>query len=199
MTAVKIHFDKVSEGYRSLSGRGLWRILRRREAKTVAALLPEINETITALDLGCGSGFYSDLLREQKVRDLTCVDFSEKMLAKIDNPDYLKITADIQVYKSSKKFDIILCAGALEFTEKPQNVFMNVAAMLKPNGVFILLYPLENIFGRIYRLYHGRHGFQIFLYREQQLNNFCAQAGLRKVSLSSVFPFTGIAKYTIEK
>lgn len=199
MNAVKVHFDKVSAGYRSLSGRGLWRILRRREARTVAALLPAITDSTTALDLGSGSGFYSDLLRQENVRDLTCVDFSEKMLAKIENPDYLKIRADIEEYRSNKNYDIILCAGALEFSKEPLKVFVNVASMLKNGGSFILLYPTKNFLGRLYQLYHRQHGFSVTLYEDRKLLSFSTQAGLRLISHSYLFPFTGVVKYTCEK
>lgn len=196
MGLIKSHFDRVSVNYRSSSESGLWNLIRSSEAKVVSDMLPEINAHTTALDLGSGSGFYSDLLRRHRVQRLTCVDFSEKMLAKIESPDYLKISADIEEFSNNNKYDIILCAGALEFTKAPERVFENVSSMLKMGGSFILLYPRKNYLGRLYRFHHQQHGFTVKLYSDHDLRILADQVDFRSVGQVNVFPFSGVVKYT---
>lgn len=196
MGLIKSHFDRVSVNYRSSSESGLWSHIRRGEAKVVSEMLPEINAHTTALDLGSGSGFYSDLLRRHRVQLLTCVDFSEKMLAKIERPDYLKISADIEEFRNNEKYDIILCAGALEFTKAPQKVFENVSSMLKMGGSFILLYPRKNYLGRLYRFYHKQHGFTVKLYSDHDLRILADHVDFRLAEQVNISPFSGVVRYT---
>lgn len=106
MSSVKSYFDKVSPGYAKASRRLLWKKVRNHEAAAVSELLPEIGPQTRALDLGCGSGFYADLLHKLRILDMTCVDFSEKMLNQITNPEYIKIIADIEKFQSKVKYEL---------------------------------------------------------------------------------------------
>lgn len=196
MSSVKSHFDKVSFGYTSASDRLLWKKFRTTEALAVSEMLPRISPTTSALDLGSGSGYYADLLHSHRITQLTCIDFSENMLNQIENPSYIKIVADIEVYKSNGKYDIILCAGALEFIKSPEKVFANVSTMLKSGGSFILLCPSKSFLGRIYRIYHRSHAISVRLYDRDELSSFGSKVGLRTVKTVNVFPFSIVAKFT---
>lgn len=197
MSLIKSYFDKASGNYSECSARGLWRLVRNNEARIIINMLPEITDLTTALDLGCGVGFYSDVLRQQGVRNITCVDFSEKMLNQIKNTKkYQKILANIEEFKSNQKYDIVLCAGALEFTKNPQKVFENISSMLNKSGCFILLYPTQNYFGYLYQYYHKRHGISVKLYREKDINIFAKSIGLSFFNSAYASPFSKVIKYT---
>lgn len=196
MNAVKSYFDKVSPEYKKASQRLLWKKVRNREAAAVTDLLPEIGPQTSALDLGCGSGYYADLLHKHQILNLTCVDFSEKMLIQINNPSYIKINANIEKFQSKIKYDVIVCGGALEFTQAPEKVFTNVSKMLNPGGIFILLCPAKGALGRIYRLFHSVHAVPVQLYEREQLSALAAKVGLRMQTALSVLPFSIVAKFT---
>lgn len=196
MNPVKSYFDKVSTGYARASERLLWKKIRTNEAAAVADMLPRIGPATAALDLGSGSGYYTNLLHSHRIMHITCIDFSEKMLSQIENPAFVKIVADIEDYRSNEKFDVVLCAGALEFTNFPQKVFANVSTMLKPGGSFILLCPSKNLAGRIYRLYHKSHSVAVRLYDREELAELATEAGLKMQRMADVFPFSIVAKFS---
>lgn len=196
MSLIKSYFDEASGNYSEYSAGGLWRLVRNNEARVIINMLPEITDLTTALDLGCGVGFYSDVLRQQGVRNITCVDFSEKMLGQIKNQKYRKILANIEQFQSNQKYDIILCAGALEFTKNSQKVFENISLMLNKSGCFILLYPTQNYFGYLYQYYHKRHRISVNLYREKDINIFAKNVGLKFFNSAYAFPFSKVIKYT---
>lgn len=195
---VKTHFDKASYHYLQRSERGLWKVVRNREVRTILSLLPEITEATTALDLGCGAGFYSDILWQYGIKNITCVDFSEKMLEQIKNSKYQKISADIEEFKNNEKYDIILCAGVLEFAKQPDRIFKNIAFLLKKTGCAILLYPTKNCLGLIYQYYHRQHGFSIQLYNELSIKKMGETVGLNSLDSKYVFPFSGVVKQKLK-
>ncbi len=196
MNSVKSHFENAAPEYTQKSKSGLWKIIRNAEAKGVMSLLPLTTSATSALELGCGTGYYSDLLLSRKIKNLTCVDFSEEMLNQLKSPLVKKVKADIENYNVNEKFDVILCAGALEFTEDPQKVFENVSSMLSPTGVFILLYPTENFLGRFYRRHHKRNGLNVKLFSDEIIQGLSKAAGLFSAGSLAVFPFTRIVKLT---
>lgn len=196
MSPVKSYFDKVSAGYARASGRLHWKTIRTSEAAAVSEMLPKISPATTALDLGSGSGYYADLMHSHRIMHITCIDFSEKMLSQIVNPTYVKIKADIEEFRSSEKFDVVLCAGALEFANSPEKVFANVLTMLTPGGSFILLCPSKNLPGRIYRLYHRSHSVAVRLFDRDELSALATEAGFKLLGTVDVFPFSIVAKFT---
>lgn len=196
MNTTRSYFDKVSVGYAKASDRFLWKKIRTREALAVSELLPKIGPGTSALDLGCGSGYYTDLLHHHRVLNLTCVDFSVNMLNQINNPVFTKIAADIEKFRSKAKYDIILCAGALEFTQMPESVLANVSSMLNPGGSFILLCPAKSVLGLIYSGYHFGHAIRIKLFDRDDLFALGDKVGLRLQSAEDVLPFSIVAKFT---
>lgn len=194
MNSIKDHFDKASRQYAKSSNFGLWKYIRSQESRALIQMLPAITDNTTALDLGCGAGFYSNILQQLGIKNITCVDFSANMLGQINNSHYKKIHANIEEFIITEKYDIILCAGALEFVNEPQRVFKNVTSALGKNACFILLYPEKSFFGKLYKYYHKMHGFFIKLYSEDDMALLAREAGLKRLASAKVFPFTKIIK-----
>ena len=188
---IKIYFDSAANIYKNRSKKGLGKWLRQQEATIIKQSL-KVELLDDVLELGSGTGYYSRYIYDLGCKSLTCVDFSSRMLKKIDIPGCIKVNANIQNYLSENYFDIILCAGVLEFLEHPEIVFNNVVQMLKPNGFIIILMPRYSFFGKIYQLYHRLHGFRIKLFKKEDLQRWLEKTNLniveyKKVSLFSIF------------
>lgn len=193
MSLTKTHFNKAASNYSKRSGRGLWKAIRNNEVRAVKEMLSEANKAVAALDLGCGAGFYSNILHQQGIKDIVCIDFSEKMLNQIKAPQFQKIHAEIENFHTDRKFDIVLCAGVLEFTAEPQKVFENVSTMLKTGGAFILLYPSKTVLGSFYKNYHWwMHGLSVRLFHRREIQTYAAFAGLNFQRLLRAFPFSEV-------
>ena len=98
----------------------------------------------TALDVGCGTGLYSIRLAELGA-DVTAVDISPKMLEIArhkahDRGQYVWFDeADMtRLPYENRTFDIVLSVTALEFTEEPLAVIMEMARVLRPGGKLVV-------------------------------------------------------------
>jgi ubiquinone/menaquinone biosynthesis C-methylase UbiE len=194
-TEVLWHFDSVAKHYESRSRAGLWKHLRVRELEGVRRMIGS-SPVDTAIDLGCGSGYYSRLIKETGCRRLICVDFSRAMLEALNLDGCEKIEADIEKYRGKKNVDIVVCAGALEFLEHPEEVFHNASVMLKPEGALVVLTPRECLAGHAYRAYHRLHSVGIRLFDLAVLDEWAQAAGLRLDHYEDVAPFSIVARFS---
>ncbi|OHD11000.1 MAG: methyltransferase type 12 [Spirochaetes bacterium GWD1_27_9] len=118
MESIKKHFDEEAKEYDGI----------------ILKLIPYYNEMLTALilsipfdkekeinviDLGCGTGTISKLIKEKFVNaKITCVDFASKMIdiAKFKLKDYKDINyiiEDFYKFEFDKKYDIAVSSLAL--------------------------------------------------------------------------------------
>ena len=104
------------------------------------------NKKITVLDLGCGTGTISCLLKNRfPLARVTCVDVSQNMLdaaadklAKVKKVKY--ILADFHSYRITGKFDAVVSSLALHHleSEKQRDIFyQSIYDSLKSGGIFI--------------------------------------------------------------
>lgn len=107
---------------------------------------PQPGSPADVLDLGCGPGFYTQLLAERGHRCVG-VDFSpasieyarEKAAASGANIEY--VLSDIRNYREMRQFDcIMLIFGEINVfsKEEARGIITNCAGMLRPGGFFLL-------------------------------------------------------------
>lgn len=198
MTSRERYFDSVALEYSKRSRGFLWKRVRESESAVMMGML-DGHPLGDVLELGCGSGYYSKLLYERKCDRLVCVDLSSKMLENLDTPGCEKIEADIQYFQSESRFDTIVCAGVMEFLQKPDNIFNNVAAMLNPQGLFVILIPLKSLAGKMYRLFHRTHGIHLTLFNLDEIEKWANVAGLETTSHQRVSMFSLVVGFRLKR
>ena len=185
----KSYFNSVASNYTKSSSKGLWNLLRKNEKKKILDLIKNTKfENI--LELGSGSGFYTKYLLSYSKNNITCVDFSQEMLDNINFKNVIKINSNIEYFKATQKYDLIFCAGTLEFINDTSKVFTNVKKMMSEDGIFIILVPYRNIWGLIYKLFHILHGVKINLFTNKKIRHYSASSGLGVIEIKKAFPFS---------
>lgn len=186
--AARAHFEGRSGTYRSAAERGLWAWQRRRESAAVAAAAGDVCGR-SVLDLGCGAGFYARALADRGARPVVAVDVSPGMIAQLDDPRIEAVLGDAAEIDLGRRFDLVLLAGMLEFVADAAAVLANARRHLAPGGVVVALLPPDNAGGRLYRLYHRRHGIEIALFDRNRIGALAAAAGLTVARMRRLPPF----------
>ena len=128
--------------------------LRRWVQHPERILKPHIREGMTALDVGCGPGFFSiDLARlvGPSGRVIACdlqLGMLQKLKAKIEGTDLADRVTLHQCEENrlgvSEKVDFVLAFYVVHELPDPRAFFVEVASLLKPGGqVFIVEPPLH--------------------------------------------------------
>lgn len=157
------YFDKTATTYEAKSAGIPWRWIRRREARAVESLLPDLAGK-SVLEVASGSGYYTRIILSRSAARVTAVDLSARMLEQISSPPVEIRRGDFCELEFEGLFDFVLCAGGLEFMDSPDRFFAKALAVTRQNARLVLLVPLQGALGEIYRRYHRRHGLDVHLF-----------------------------------
>ena len=186
-------FDRQAYNYNAASNRLPWSWQRRREASIVSSLIGNITG-LHALDLGCGAGFYTRILLSCGAQEVTAVDISPAMVSQLPKERVTGVVGDVETVQFNKQFDIIICAGMLEFTPDPRRVLDNARNQIIDGGFMIVLGPVAGFCGRLYFLYHKLHGLHIHLFDVTNLRDLAESTRWRVNKIIRIFPFTLIMR-----
>jgi SAM-dependent methyltransferase len=170
------HFESVAASYRHLRTAGPVGWLRRHETSAVRALAT-VAPGESVLDAGCGDGFTLDWLTAADARAFG-IDLTAAMARRCRARGHRVAVANLARPGLRRCFDWVLCIGALEFTSDPAAALAALAALLRPGGRLVLLYPRIVPLGPLYVLYHRRHGVAIRLFTRESVRIMLIAAGL---------------------
>jgi len=149
--------------------------MKKREKNSLMHLLsPRRGERV--LDVGCGSGFYANLIRSQGAA-VFCVDISPNMVEVVRRAGIDAEVHDVQHLGLNREFDKILCAGPLEFCKQPLKALKNLRRHIAKEGCLVLSVLNVSVIGLVYRLYHLCHGFRTNLFSLNRIASLLSQAG----------------------
>lgn len=191
------YFDNKSYKYNTSSNSFPWSILRKIESEEVLKLIGNIENKIV-LDFGSGSGFYCQKIKNKNPKRIYALDASKKMLDKIKDKQIIKIHQNAENFKLKKKFDIIICAGLLEFIKSPQIVLKRLKMFSKKNCKLILMCPSDNFFAKIYKLNHSKNGLKINLFNSDKIFQILNNSGWKILKQKKIlFSIVLLAKLKI--
>lgn len=143
-------YDKIGSKYDSIKNTLFNRLEQLNFRKNVQPFLLDFERTV--LDLGCGTGFYSERLLEWGACSVTGVDISPVMLigarARLNHGPFAARAVFVQgdgleprVYGGeAHHFDVVTGAWFLNYAKDPaelENMFTTISANLKPSGAFV--------------------------------------------------------------
>jgi len=177
----EVYFDRIADKYSSMTSSGILGLVKRREKESILRMLsPSRNDLV--LDAGCGSGFYSTLMKGLGASVLG-VDISKRMVEIARASGIDAEVGDLGSLKLKTKFDKILCAGVLEFCEDRLKVMGNLCSHLKEDGCIVFLIPKRSLLGVLYKLYHLSHGVRVALFSINEMKTQLEGAGLKIVTV----------------
>lgn len=124
---------------------------------------------LRCLDLCCGNGEFSQILREEHGMEVICADYIPFHLNKVENDGFQTITIDIdqesgqldklsEPYKNS--FDLVVNLAAIEHVYNSDNLLRFAHTVLKPGGQLLVNTPnISFLAYRIYSLFSGNRPF----------------------------------------
>jgi ubiquinone/menaquinone biosynthesis C-methylase UbiE len=183
------YFEEEASRYRQRSGSFLWNWQRSREASAINALMGEVRGH-TLLDLGSGSGYYTEFFLSRGAHHVVAVDFSQSMINTLPTENVTGHVGDAAAFDIAARFSRIVCAGLLEFVPDPRAVLANARRLINDRGHLVCLVPPENWAGRLYRGFHKSHGFRINLFNDEDTARIAQATGWRIDAHRAVFPYT---------
>jgi predicted TPR repeat methyltransferase len=122
-------------------------------SKAKTKLILGLIEGKDILDVGCGACLLSETLLK-KSYNVTAIDNDRKAVEIAKKKGIMGFTADINNWKTNKKFDCIIAADVLEHIDDDKFVIRKIYTMLKPDGCFILNVPS-------YKFLFGKHDISL--------------------------------------
>ena len=179
---------------------------RHRLHQWLDQYLPANGEGLKVLDVGCGTGYLMQLLRERGY-EVVGVDGSAEMLekARITNPDAELRQADVEKLPfENASFDFAICIEVLRYLPANDSCWREMARVLKPGGVCLTTaLPVFNMNGYfpVNRLaakfkLNGLTPLKQFFTSENRLRQECAQAGFMNTEVHGVYsgPFIWVER-----
>lgn len=136
------NYDPIAEQYKR-SKQQPWRTFI--ECYSLLELIGEI-DGLTVLDVACGEGFYTRILRQRGAASVTGVDLSQGMIDLARQQEAIHqlgisyVVGDARDLPTSDKFDLVAAAYLLNYARNRQELQAmcdGVARSLRPGGKFI--------------------------------------------------------------
>lgn len=132
-------FDNIANLYDKWFETPLGKKIFESEKRAIENLIEKVEGKV-ALDLGIGTGLFTQILREKGFRVIG-VDISEEMLkiAKERGFEVIKHDLNNPLPFENESFDFVFSMTSIEFLKDPKPLFNEVKRVLKKDGKFLLI------------------------------------------------------------
>jgi 2-polyprenyl-3-methyl-5-hydroxy-6-metoxy-1,4-benzoquinol methylase len=146
------YYQRLSNNYDGTATRGLLRLIRDRERRSVLSLCGFGDPSKrTMIDVGCGGGFYALAARRAGMH-VSAMDIAPGMVQGMKCQVDEAWLGDIETHDCAQTYDIVICSGVLDFVMQPELAFRNLAGLVAPEGRLVVNAPRTGVTGWIYRL-----------------------------------------------
>ncbi|WP_058186741.1 class I SAM-dependent methyltransferase [Terracidiphilus gabretensis] len=95
------------------------------------------------LDVGCGTGGFGEVLRNEREREVVGITYSSEEATLAEKRLSAVYCADLNNFDLTVlgRFDCVVMSHVLEHLYRPDEFLMQVRSILKPNGVIVVALP----------------------------------------------------------
>ncbi|MBC7195151.1 MAG: methyltransferase domain-containing protein, partial [Caldisericia bacterium] len=132
-------FDDIANKYDLWFETPLGKKVFESEKRAIENLIDN-GENKLAVDLGIGTGLFTQILREKGYRVIG-IDISEEMLKIAKNRGFKVYKGDLNdpLFFESESIDFVFSMTSIEFLKNPEKLFREVNRILKKDGKFLLI------------------------------------------------------------
>ena len=136
-------FDRASGYYRAMR----WeknRVVRYEAELTRRVIVEELGDATVerALEIGCGPGTWTPLLRE-RAETVDAIDLSASMLeqarASVRDPNVTFIQADAARFATEHPYDLVMSVRVLEYIPEWDQILCNLRNLVNPGGRAVII------------------------------------------------------------
>lgn len=168
------------------------RLVKWIEISEIQKHLPSLAHQ-KVLEIGSGTGVYSQLLLKSGVRSLTALDPYVDTSIYIQDPRFHFKLRPFEASALTESFDVALLFGVLEFAANPEEFIGQIARRLTSKGLVFILYPRQqSLLTRAYRSYHSRGGRFVHFLASEKLTARFEQNGFALMAVQSAGPVNNL-------
>ena len=124
--------------------------------KKIISFLGGINRSAKVMDIGCGDGFFLNLLAGMGFEDIQGIDPGRPMVERCRKKGFSVDRKSIGVLTGAEQFDLILLIEVLEHLEEPFAAIRKIHSLLIQGGKLILTVPVcDSFLKRYHRFRYG--------------------------------------------
>jgi ubiquinone/menaquinone biosynthesis C-methylase UbiE len=145
------YFQSSSQTYHGQLERGRFKHLRTRERQAVLDLARLCQCSGRMIDIGCGTGVYA-LAAKAVGLSVTAMDVSPWAIDQLRDKVDVALVGDVEHLDLAGGYEIVVCAGVLDYVSDPTLAFKNICRLVGPSGRLIVLVPRVGVGGSVHAL-----------------------------------------------
>jgi ubiquinone/menaquinone biosynthesis C-methylase UbiE len=127
---------------------GIWRTdtTDRNYLELFAAILEQVSEGAKVLDMGCGAGRLSRLLRDQRRARVTGLEFSTWACAQLAKEGFETVVSTLPgIPFPDSTFDMAVATAVLEHLDRPAATIREMARVVRSGGILMCTVPDDTL------------------------------------------------------
>lgn len=161
------YYQSLSSHYERRVSWGILKYFRDLERKSILEFAHVHDSALKSMvEVGCGSGFYS-LEGKRAGLSVCAMDVVPEFVTQIaPHVDEARVS-DIETLQVNTSYDLVICAGVLDFVCNPTIAFKNLCVLVSPGGRLVILVPRRGVGGVYYRFEKWLLGIRINLFSKK--------------------------------
>ena len=120
--------------------------VQRDYVEMFGMILEQIPEGVDVLDVGCGVGRLSKLIKQQRNAELTCLDFSSWACEQLAKEGFRTVVSQLpKIPLPDNSFDIAVSTEVFEHLDHPEKTVQQMGRVVRAGGLVICSTPNDTL------------------------------------------------------